>query len=246
LAGKQPLEVLFINPGRVGGQWVDAFLTACYGGAHRVPYASPFFAWPLSADELKDSTGFEVPNERRRARAISVNGLVDVDAVRTSEPGVSILTLLRDPLARICSDYLAFKHLAVGYPEVFPRDLAAARDSIVAFCDRFERADFYCRFFSGTPSLERVGPTQCDRATQTLKRLDCVGFLNQPARMLDALARLSLQASQHIRTAALAAAHAKVKLSGKGDALLASLDANTISELHCRNSLDFELLRRFR
>lgn len=227
------LEVLFIHPGRTGGSIVRSFLDACFGRRHRIQYASFPAPYAAAADHTRWIVNRLGRLSDHKIQAYTTNLFLDPHRVGPTRRPVALVTCLRDPIARICSEHIQLR-ASHG-----PRDVAT-------FAERFARNDLYTRVFAGVDLDREPGEADLERASARLREARVVAFLDQPHALARELAALPLTVEPETRERATGEILASFREKTAGEQLADSLDPETRQRLLTRNLLDAELVRRLR
>jgi hypothetical protein len=154
---------------------------------------------------------------------------------------VRFVTLVRNPLARIAGEFLAFRREidARGSAEAKTREIAS---DIVHFADAMMRNDYLVRFFSNVDVCDPIGNKDLDRARAALARLDVVGRHENRQSFARRFLSLDVFAGDD-RSGARAAFATEMsqEFRGPGDELVSKLDPETRRGLERRNSHDLSL-----
>lgn len=143
------LDVIFCHPSRVGGGAIRMFLQEVYADRHRVEYNS--FPPTLRYDDISEvSFTFDLTcrYQPRPLRALTANFLVRMAHLGQVVRRPRFVTVLRDPLERICSEFLDYRDHWQRWREVAPRDLQVLSRDVAAYADAMSRNNFYVRFFA--------------------------------------------------------------------------------------------------
>lgn len=235
------LELVFLHTARAGAGPVRRFLEKHYGAALRTEYNTQPPQHRFEPGEIKswiDWVSRMIPNS---GRALATNFLVQPQDVGYTIRPIRFITLVREPIARIGGEFLAFRRdiEARGGADAQTRKIA---DNIVHFSDTMMRNDYLVRFFSNMDLCDPIEDRHIERAHTTLARLDVVGRHESPqsfARQLLALDVFGGGADAH----AGAALEMSQAFRAPGDALASQLDPETRQQLEARNSRDLSLYR---
>ncbi|MCC6779443.1 MAG: hypothetical protein IT537_22915 [Hyphomicrobiales bacterium] len=231
-------DIVFVQPGVVGARWVRTFLSGCFGDAHHLLLASDGLDYPLVAHELGNDW---VPLiEPEPIRALSVNAFLPPTPASPASHGPYLVTILRDPIARICSEYLRFHALSSRFHALLPPHLEAPCDSVVAFARQLRRNNHYVRFFAGA-NMNDDGVSMLQRAIEQLRDFAVIGFSDRAEEALAGLVALPLPVSPEVIAEARTAAAAAFSGPGAGEEMAASLDAVTRATLEALNGADIAL-----
>ena len=141
------LELVFLHTARAGAGPVRRFLEKHYGAALRTEYNTQPPQHRFEPGEIKswiDWVSRMIPNS---GRALATNFLVQPQDVGYTIRPIRFITLVREPIARIGGEFLAFRRdiEARGGADAQTRKIA---DNIVHFSDTMMRNDYLVRFFS--------------------------------------------------------------------------------------------------
>jgi hypothetical protein len=237
------LEVVFMHTARAGATPFRRFLERCYGSSLRTEYNAQPPQHRFEPGEIKywvDWVSRMIPNS---GRGFAVNFLLQPHDINYTSRPLRFITLVRDPIARIAGEFLAFRREidARGGADSATEDLAA---DIVHFADAMMRNDYLVRFFAGVDLCDPAGDIHVDRAREVLARLDVVGRHEDPRSFSRQLLALDVFARDDYAEARAAfAAETAAPFRAPGDELAAHLDAKSRAKLEERNARDLTLYR---
>jgi hypothetical protein len=237
------LELVFMHTARAGAGPLRTFLEKCYGAALRTEYNSQPPQHSFETGEIKswvDWISRLIPNS---GRAFAANFLVLPQDVGYTVRPVRYVTLVREPLARIAGEFLAFRREieARGHADAAIREIAG---DIVQFADAMMRNNYLARFFAGVDLCDPIDDAGAERARAGLACLDVVGRHEEPQSFARQLLNLDVFAGDqfsHARNAFTAAMSGPFR--APGDELASQLDPQTRQQLERRNSHDLSLYR---
>jgi hypothetical protein len=235
------LELVFMHTARAGAAPFRRLLDKVYGGALRVEYNSQPPQHHFEIDEIKywvDSVSRSIPNS---GRAFAVNFHMQWHDVGYTRRPVRFIALVREPIARIAGEFLAFQREVKARGGADTETLEIAGD-IVRFADAMSRNDYLVRFFSNTDLCDAITEVSAGRARAALARLDVVGSHERPQSFARQVLSLDVFTEKKFADAKAAfAAEMSDIFRGPGDELAAKLDAQTRRQLEERNSRDLSL-----
>lgn len=237
------LELVFLHTARAGAGPVRRFLETYYGAELRTEYNSQPPQHRFEANEIKswiDWISRMIPNS---GSAFAANFLIQSHDIGYTKRPVRFVTLVRDPLARLAGEFLAFRREVARRGGADARTLEIAND-IVVFADTIMRNDYLVRFFSSVDVCDPVSDKDADRAREVLARVDVVGCHEDPrsfARRLLALDVFASSTNFEAREALIA--EMSQPFRGPGDEFALQLDPETRRELERRNAHDISIYR---
>lgn len=98
----------------------------------------------------------------------------------------AFVTVLRDPVDRFISNYHWSKSRPQGH-----RTIAAPLDDYIASTEALRLGSTFVRYFCGRPAQERFDSKDIERAIVNLRRMDCVGFIDEIGRFQENLQLLT-------------------------------------------------------
>jgi hypothetical protein len=237
------LELVFMHTARAGAAPLRRLMDKLYGGALRVEYNSHPPQHHFEVDEIKywvDSVSRLIPNS---GRAFAANFHMQWHDVGYTRRPVRFITLVREPIARIAGEFLAFQREVTARGGGDAKTLEIAGD-IVRFADAMSRNEYLVRFFSNTDLCDAITDAGAERARAALTRLDVVGLHERPQLFAQELLSLDVFTKDKFEDARAAfAAEMSQIFRGPGDELAAQLDAQTRRQLEARNLRDLSLYR---
>jgi hypothetical protein len=235
------LELVFLHTARAGAPPLRRFLEKYYGEGLRTEYNSQPPQHRFESGEIKawvEWVSRRIPNS---GRAFAANFRMQWHDVGYTMRPVRFVTLLRNPLARIAGEFLAFRREidTRGSADAKTREIAS---DIVHFADVMMRNDYLVRFFSGVDVCDPIENADLDRARAALARLDVVGRHENPQSFARRFLSLDVFAGDD-RSGARAAFIGEMsqEFRGPGDELASRLDPETRRQLERRNSHDLSL-----
>jgi hypothetical protein len=232
-----------MHTARAGAAPLRGFLERCYGGSLRTEYNAQPPQHRFEPGEIKywvDWISRLMPNS---GRAFAVNFLLLPHDVNYTSRPLRFITLVRDPIARIAGEFLAYQReiKARGGADAATEDLAG---DIVRFADGMMRNDYLVRFFAGADLCDPISDMHADRARDALARLDVVGRHEDPRSFARQVLALDVFSSDdYAKARAAFAAETAASFRAPGDELAAQLDAKSRAQLEERNARDLTLYR---
>lgn len=235
------LEFVFFDSGRAGMRPVLTFLKSCY------PQTLPHYSRPFPARQQVDRhvlrwqlywDSFAVPNS---GQALISPRFIPPEHIGPTLRPIRLATMLREPLSRIASEYLAFR-AQLEARDGAPEETVRIAGDILEFAETFKRHNALTRFFATVELSEPVDAEAAERARAALSKIDVVGTCDRGddfARSLLALDIFDLPAPSRGSDAlvqAMAAWH-----RGQGEAHVEQLDAGVREQLARANELDAAL-----
>jgi hypothetical protein len=237
------LELVFLHTARAGAAPLRRFLEKYYSAALRTEYNTQPPQHRFEPVEMRywiDWVSRMIPNT---GRAFATNFLVQPHDVGYSIRPVKFITLVREPIARIAGEFVAFRRQieARGGADAETQEIAS---DIVRFADAMMRNDYLVRFFSTMDVCDPIEGKHFDHARAALARLDVVGRHENPQPFAQRLLSLDVFADEGYSDARVAfAAEMSQAFRGPGDELASQLDPQTRQQLERRNSYDLMLYR---
>jgi hypothetical protein len=237
------LELVFLHTARAGAGPLRRFLEKHYGAALRTEYNAQPPQHRFEPGEIKswiDWVSRMIPNS---GRALATNFLVQPQDLGYTIHPVRFITLIREPIARISGEFLAFRRdiEARGGADAQTRKIA---DNIVHFADTMMRNDYLVRFFSNSDLCDPIEDRHVERARTAIARLDVVGRHENPQSFVRQLLALDVFGGNDADAGAALAAEMSKAVRAPGDDLAAQLDPETRQRLEACNSRDLSLYNR--
>ena len=230
-----------MHTARAGAAPLRRLVDKLYGAALRVEYNSQPPQHRFEVDEIKywvDSVSRLIPNS---GRAFAVNFHVQWHDIGYTSRPVRFITLVRDPIARIAGEFLAFQREVTARGGGDTETLEIAGD-IVRFADAMSRNEYLVRFFSNTDLCDAITDASAERACAALDRLDVVGIQGRPQLFTQQVLSLDVFNKEKFGDARAAfAAEMSQIFRSPGDELAAQMSAQNRRQLEERNSRDLSL-----
>jgi hypothetical protein len=237
------LELVFLHTARAGAGPLRRFLERCYGAELRTEYNSQPPQHRFEHDEIKywiDWISRMIPNS---GRAFAANFLIQWHDVGYTKRPVRFVTLVRDPLARLAGEFLAFRREIELRGGADAQTLEIAGD-IVRFADTMMRNNYLVRFFSRADVCDPIGDEDADSARYALARLDVVGRHEDPESFARRLLSLDVfNRDVEVSSRDTFIAEMSQPFRGPGDEFAAQLDPETRRQLELRNAHDISIYR---
>jgi hypothetical protein len=237
------LELVFLHTARAGAAPLRTYLEKCYGAALRTEYNSqPPQHW-FEPGEIKywvDWISRMIPDS---GRAFAVNFLLQPHDVNYTVHPIRFVSLVRQPIARIAGEFLAFQREVEvrGNVDAATRWLAG---DIVHFADAMMRNDYLVRFFANVDVCDPIDDAHLNRARGALARLDIVGCHEHRQQFAQRVSSLDVFAGEEFSAArGTFVAEMSREFRAPGDELAAQLDATVRQQLEQRNLRDLSLYR---
>jgi len=248
LPERTPIDLAFVfcHPSRSSGGPLRDLLAAVFADRFRAQYNKAPDALRF-ADESEASFMFDLVcrYQPRPIVAVSANFLVVPAHIGPTNGGVPMGTVLRDPIERICSEFLSHQRDVRGNPNASPVQKKTAR-SLQEFADKFVRGNFYARFFSQTELWEPLNENSMQTAIKNLGRFSIAARpdRNGLREAAETLVELLPSPSRDAAAAWCAANQARLDLpeATLGGEMARSLPASVRSRLQLENKMDMEIL----
>ncbi len=194
------LELVFLHTARAGAGPLRSLLEECYGPELRSEYNSQPPQHDFESGEIKswvDWVSRMIPNS---GRALTANFLMQQQDIGYTINPVRFVTLVRDPLARLAGEFLAFRREieARRHADAETREVAG---DIVHFGDTMMRNNYLVRFFSSVDICDAIEDADLKRARAALTRLDVVGCHENPRPFARRLLSLCIRPRRPLRCA---------------------------------------------
>jgi len=241
----EDLDFMFLRPGRVGGSVVENFLRSYFGDGYldiSRSFPSASYIHPEVFDEHMDWILRVSP---RRIRALTMNYVAPTSWLCDSPSIPCVLTLLRDPVERICSEFYEFRQSVDGLLAYSLNETRQCSDDILAFSREFGRNNSYTRFFSRVGSSQNLTKSDLKTAIRELKSLHFIGFYDALGETHTFLS----EACETVESKVSIAAHDVDNFTIPGESIGAKC-AKTLGEvdelLREQNAYDYELMQIIR
>jgi len=178
------LDFLFMHASKVGGSCVKKFLDTLYPDLCRHNHAN-FPQLHIPQDWVL--ANLEWLMTICPYKAMITNYYVAQDEINWDGPPPVTLTILRDPIERICSEFLEYRETVSPYIDMAGSDIVACFRDVITFSEHFHRNNFFVRFFSRTDLIVALRNDEYDLALCNLRSISCVGFTNDMERVIDTL-----------------------------------------------------------
>lgn len=174
------LEFVFLHTSRAGAGPLRGFLESWYGSALRTEYNSEPPQHRFEVGEIRWQVDWISRVVAHSGRSFVVNFAMSPEDIGPTDRPVRFGTLLRDPIARLAGEFLAFRAnvAARGEADAETRRIAAR---IVDFADVMRRNNYLTRYFSGLDLCDPLDEDAGHRARAALERIDVVGLHEEPA-----------------------------------------------------------------
>jgi len=240
------LDFIFMHPSRVGGSCVAGFFSTLYPELCRfnlTNYPQLF----IPPDWVKANMEWLLTISPYKA--VVCNYYVSVEEIAKIDSSTATITILRDPIERICSEFLEYRRTVAPYIDLADSDIIPYIQDVLIFADHFHRNNFYVRFFSRTGLLDILGKEEYDVALCNLKQLSYVGVTEKMERVISTIcAWLPKESPINMREAQVGA---KSLIEGRseisaGAEMAAQLTSSARDQLLKQNSMDYNLYNIFR
>jgi hypothetical protein len=235
------LELVFFQTPRAGTGPVRQFLQAWY--QHRL--RNEIYVFPGQQQAEVEQIRWQVDWMSRivphSGQAFFVNFLMSPVHIGSTLRPVRFATLIRDPIRRIASEFLAFRAEVDRFGDADEETLRRTND-IVFFSESLRRDNALVRMFASLELTQPIDAAAEERARNALLQLDVVGTRERPELFAHRL--LSLDVFDVVERAELREQLRKTMSAphrGSGDAYAEQLDARTRARLESRNAADLEI-----
>jgi len=243
---KSSLDFVFIQPPRVGGSCVTSFFNTLYPDLCRFNLTN-FPQLFIPPDWVKANLEWLLTISPYKA--VVCNYYVSVGEIAKIDSSAVAVTILRDPIERICSEFLEYRRSIEPYIDLAHSDIIPCIQDVLIFADHFHRHNFYVRFFSRTGLLDNLENKEYDMALHNLKQLSYVGVTEKMERMIGTLCAWLPKDSQINMQEAHDEAQSMIESRfgrSAGAEMAAQLTPSARDRLLKCNSMDYDLYNVFR